>query len=159
MVRTSCRLMRLGPFLVLLAAPSLRGQSSIRTELPPALDSLRRLYVRAHNEGDVSTLADLYASNATYIGTAGDLTAGRDRIAAGLARELPVTHGFQLSDSVEAGVGGDLAWERGRWSMTLDVPGRPVESWEGWYLIVYERGSDHRWRIRNQVVTRDRSSR
>ncbi len=156
MTRVSPRVLSFGSLLLLVAPTAVNGQRPTPPSLPPALDSLRRAYVHAHNSGDDSTLANLYTTDAAYIGTGGDLTVGRDRIRAGLVQELPIARDFALSDSTDGEAEENLAWERGRWSMILGVPGRPPEPMMGWYLIVYERGPDHRWRIRNQVVTRDR---
>jgi ketosteroid isomerase-like protein len=97
----------------------------------------------------------MYAEDATYIGTAGDVTQSKDKIQMGLKGSLPYFRGITATP-VEFGSSGDLASELGTYSQRLEVPGRAPETFAGKYLFIFRRQADGLWKIQVQIVTRDR---
>lgn len=114
---------------------------------------LRKGFVDAYARADADAVAAFYAADATYIGTAGDVVTGRDRLVIGLRREVPVFRQFQV-EPAQFGSSGELAWERGTYRAALSIPGRPPEPILGPYLIVYERSAAKGWQIKQHMTGR-----
>lgn len=127
---------------------------------PPMSDAevlarMRGEFVQAYARGDPDAVASFYAPNAVYIGTAGDVVVGRDRLLVGLRKELPVFRKFSATPA-ELQTSGDMAFERGAYAAELSIPGRTPEPLTGEYLIVYRRQPDGSWKIRTHMTNRDR---
>lgn len=109
----------------------------------------RRLRARA----DAGAVAAFYAPDAVYIGTGGDIAAGRETILAGLRREVPLFRDFAV-EPASVGMSGNLAYDRGNWRTMLSIPGRPPQPAAGPYFVVYERMPAEGWRIKLHMAGR-----
>jgi uncharacterized protein (TIGR02246 family) len=140
----------------LASAGCAAGAADQRTgSAPVSVATTRAAFVDAYRRGDPDAVAAFYAPDATYIGTAGDVVTGRENLLLGLRREVPAFGDFRIEPSrFEAE--GRLAWERGRYSATLRIPGRADQPVSGPYLIVYERGQDGTWLIKAHMSGRER---
>jgi uncharacterized protein (TIGR02246 family) len=116
---------------------------------------LRTKFVEAYARADPEAVASFYAGDATYIGTAGDVVTGRDRLLIGLRREVPAFRDFRIKP-VQLDRSGNIAWERGTYEANLHLPGGTPQPVTGPYLIVYERAPDGAWRIKAHMSGRDR---
>lgn len=119
------------------------------------LASVRAAYVTAWRAGDGEAVARFYAEDATYIGTAGDVVTGRALIAQGLRREVPAFRDFTIAP-VESRTAKNMAWERGSYTATVTIPGRPPQPVTGPYVLIFERKGTSPWRIRLQMSGRIR---
>jgi len=123
-----------------------------------AVDEMRSKFIEAYNKQDAVAVAGFYAADATYIGTAGDVVQGRDKLLVGLKGELPAFRDFTTT-TAEFGSSGDLAYERGTYSARLEIPNRSPETIAGKYLIIYRRQPDGTWKIQTHMSGRDRPRR
>jgi len=119
------------------------------------LAALRASFVNAYARADADAVSGFYAADATYIGTAGDVVTGRDNLLIGLRREVPVFRGFSV-EPVQFDVSGRLAYERGIYRASVQIPGRTAQPVAGPYLMVYERGRDGDWKIKLHMTARER---
>jgi uncharacterized protein (TIGR02246 family) len=124
----------------------------------PAIETVFKRFVETYNKQEADALAALYAENATYIGTAGDITQGREKIRVGLKNSLQYLRDMQITPA-EFGANGDLAYQSGAYSQKVVVPNQPPETYSGKYLIVLRRMPDKTWKIQTQMVSRDRAQR
>ncbi len=127
-------------------------------KLRPVIDAFLKQFVDAYNKPDADALALLYTEDATYIGTAGDVTQTRDKLRLGLKNSLNYFKEFSVTPD-ETGASGDLIYQRGTYSQKLNVPNQPVETYTGKYLIILRRQADKSWKIQMQMVSRDRPQR
>lgn len=86
-------------------------------------------------------LSRLYAADAVLMPPNHPAVVGRAAIRAYFAAFPPVVE-FVLTDEKVEG-SGDLAFGRGRYTMTLGLPGAPKD--EGYYMEVRRRGPDGEW--------------
>ena len=137
------------------AAPAAEGAPAASVQSRSEIEALRARFVDAYARADAEAVAAFYAPHATYIGTGGDVVTGRDRLLVGLRREVPVFRDFRV-EPAEFEADGRLAFERGIYQATIRIPGRDPEPVSGPYLIVYERGRDGRWLVRQHMSGRHR---
>ena len=121
-----------------------------------AIDALRAKFAQAYNIQNADAVAEFYTDDATYIGTGGDVVAGKEQIRLGLKDELPYFRNFALS-ALEFGSDNNLAYERGTFSARLEIPDKEPQTLNGKYVIVYRRGKDGQWKIQMQMTSRDRA--
>ncbi|MBD0377339.1 MAG: nuclear transport factor 2 family protein [Bacteroidota bacterium] len=134
-----------------LSAQTLHDQ-----KIQKQLDAFMEQFMQAYNKADANALAELYEENATYIGTAGDITQGRDKLRAGFKNSLPYFKNFVLTPS-ETGGNRKLIYQNGVYSQKLSIPNKSEEIYTGKYLVVLRRVARNAWRIQKQMVSRDRS--
>ena len=118
------------------------------------LDAFRKNYVAAYNKPDADALATLYDEHATYIGTGGDVTQGRDKIRIGLKNSSSYLEDFALTP-VETGGNKKWVYQYGTYSQKMTASNQN-ETLTGKYLIVLKRVSKNTWRIQKQMVSRNR---
>lgn len=139
--------------------PSRNSKSKPKVaDVRSTIDALRLQFIEAYNKRDADAVAQFYAEDATYIGTAGDVVQGRDKLLIGLKGELPVFRNFTITPA-EFSSSGDLAYERGAYSARLEIPNRTPETIAGKYLIIYRRQQDGTWKIQTHMSGRDRAGR
>lgn len=134
------------------------GCVTVAPSSPPDIEVLARMrgeFVQAYARSDPDAVASFYAPDAVYIGTAGDVVVGRERLLIGLRREVPAFRKFSATPA-EIQTSGDMAFERGAYAAELSIPGRVPEPLSGEYLIVYRRQPDASWKIRAHMTNRDR---
>lgn len=142
-----------------MSQPSRNGKSKQKVaDARIAIDELRPKFIEAYNKQDADAVAQFYAEDATYIGTAGDVVEGRDKLLKGLKGELPVFRNFTVTPA-EFSSSGDLAYERGAYSARLEIPNRTPETVAGKYLLIYRRQADGKWKIQTHMSGRDRAGR
>ena len=118
------------------ADTALEGIAAVRSEL-----------VTAELRGDRRVEAALYLDDAVLLDPDGPVARGRAAIGAGL-REFDIKlEEFGLISS-ELEVVGELAWDRGRYSLGfLDPSSRTRVNETGTYLMVLRNTEDRGWRI------------
>jgi len=123
-----------------------------------AIETLRDAFVKAHNDGSVDRLAELFTDDAILIPADDATCEGRGEIADYLQSVLDESPSTLEFDVKETKVLGDWAFER--IDVTVVVPD-PVtrEEWEVWarYLWVLKRQPGGQWRIARLITNIDES--
>ena len=143
-------MMRMGGItwaMVVLVAASVEGvgaQSFARdsTQIAAASRSFSQAYVR----GDTAAIRALYTEDAVLL-PPGREVRGLDGIAQYFApspNRVNITHRMESS---ELRLRGDVAIDIGTWHNTWRIGDAPERSASDWYLVVWRRGDDGRWRI------------
>jgi uncharacterized protein (TIGR02246 family) len=103
-------------------------------------------FTKAIVAGDWAALAKLYTEDATLMPPGGPSVAGRPAIEAFLAGFPKVTEmSFDL-DEVDGR--GDLAFVRGAYRMTMEIPGTPGPVMdEGKFIEIRRKQADGRWLV------------
>ena len=110
----------------------------------------------AYAKRDAAALANMYADDAALASPDSDLVSGKDAIAKevqGFASDPKFSIEFK-SDRVQVAKSGDLAYTRGRYTMTTTDPktNGPYTS-KGNYLTVWQRQADGSWKAVEDFVT------
>ena len=110
----------------------------------------------AYAKRDAAALAGMYADDAALASPDADLAIGKDAIVKSL-ESIPKDRNFRLefrSDRVQVAKSGDLAYSRGRYTMTITDPARngPYTS-KGNYLTVWKKQADGSWKAVEDFVT------
>ena len=134
---------------------------AVAAAAPPGTDPRLLAAIRKANgefevamtKGDVAAIVAPYTADAVFVGADGTATKGRDRIEqlyrdrfakSGPAQETHI-------ESEELMVDGDVAYERGKGSITLLVKGERVTS-RARFLTVWQRQQDGDWKILRNIV-------
>ena len=107
----------------------------------------------AMTKSDTATIAEPYTADAVFVTPDGTATRGRAAIEQ-LYRDRFTKSGPALETKIvseELMLDGDLAYERGRGSITRLVEGKRVTDWAR-FLTVWQRQPDGTWRIFRNVV-------
>lgn len=129
----------------------------------PATDAIRRLdvqFVRAANAKAVDSLvAGFYAEDAVVMPPNHPIVEGRDKIRT-FFRGL-IDSGFSsisLETTTVESV-GNLAYGRGRYTLSMSPPGGSPVRDVGKYIVVYRRRADGSWRAAADIFNSDQASR
>lgn len=119
-----------------------------------AIDSLDREFARLANAADFASLVKMYyATDAVMLPPNAPAVQGQGNIEAFL-RTFPPISNMQLHTDEVDGV-GDLAYVRGRYTMTLTPPGGAAMADSGKYLEVFRRQSDKSWKAVRDMFSSD----
>lgn len=110
----------------------------------------------AYAKRDAAALADMYADDAALANPDADLVSGKTAISEavkGFASDPNLAVEFR-SDRVQVAASGDLAYTRGRYTMTMTDPKTkgPYTS-KGNYLTVWQKQADGSWKAVEDFVT------
>ena len=111
----------------------------------------------AMTKADTTSIAEPYTTDAVFLNTDGTVVKGRDQIEQ-LYRDRFARSGAALETKIESEqimLDGDLAYERGRGSITLRGKDGRVTS-RARFLTVWQRQSGGDWKIFRNVVLPDR---
>lgn len=136
----------------------LAGCSSTPGALTEAdLDSIREVsdeFSRSFVASDWAAVSRLYTQDAALMPPGGPAVKGRSAVVASLA-VLPKTTELNLTlDEIDGR--GDLAYVRGSYSMTVEIPGssEPVKD-KGKFLEIRRKQPDGRWLIAVDIFNSD----
>lgn len=110
----------------------------------------------AYAKRDADALAAMYANDAALATPDADVISGKEAIAKSFS-DIGKDPNFRLefrSDRVQVAKSGDLAYTRGRYTMTVTDPRRngPYTS-KGNYLTVWQKQADGSWKAVEDFVT------
>jgi uncharacterized protein (TIGR02246 family) len=110
----------------------------------------------AYAKRDAAALAGMYADDAALANPDSDLVSGKDAIAEavkGFASDPNLRVEFR-ADRVQVAASGDLAYSRGRYTMTMTDPKTkaPFTS-KGNYLTVWQKQADGSWKAVEDFIT------
>lgn len=135
--------------------PGARGKAE--ADVRAAIAAANSEYARALVAGDAHAVAAVFAQDAEVIPTGQrGFISGRAEIEAYEASRL---EGRRYLDVVitttQLEVSGDLAWESGTSSVTVQQGEKATATLTGRYLAVWRREPDGRWRIRADLPVTD----
>lgn len=111
---------------------------------------------RAYAERDAKALAGMYADDAALANPGEKLVRGKaaiEQATAAFAADPNLKVAFE-TDRIQVARSGDLAYTRGRYTLTMTDPGtdRPETS-TGYYLTVWQRQADGSWKAAEDFIT------
>lgn len=116
---------------------------------------LRTEFIAALRSGDAAAASALYADDARLIAPSAELIRGRAAIEAFWRAGLDTGVSEIELESLEFGIEEGLAYEIGRYALTLEpVEGDKVVD-RGKYLLVHERQEDGSWRWAAEMFNPD----
>lgn len=127
------------------------------TAIRAAIEDARNAFIAALRRGDLEATASAYAEDARLLAPSAEVLSGRSSILrfwqAGV--EAGVDAIDLVAHEVEVEAGGDVAYEIGRYVLSLRPPDGPAVTDRGRYLLVYRRGTDGSWRRAVETFSAD----
>lgn len=119
-----------------------------------AIDSTSRVFVRHALANDFAALTrDYYSDDAIVLPPNAPAVTGHGAIEAMFKTFPPIT-AFELrTEEVEGSA--DLAYVRGRYTMTMSPPGTPAIADSGKYLEIWRKQSDGSWKSVRDMFSSD----
>ena len=150
--RISCALVAMAA----LAACQQGEQPADSAQAEAQLREAETKWNHAYAKRDAGALAGMYADDAALANPDSDLVSGKAAIAEatkGFASDPNLSVEFR-SDRVQVARSGDLAYTRGRYTMTMTDPKTkgPFTS-KGNYLTVWQKQADGSWKAVEDFVT------
>lgn len=119
-----------------------------------AIDSAGRVFVRHALANDFAALArDYYSDDAMVLPPNASAVTGHGAIEAMFKTFPPIT-AFELRTEEVEGI-ADLAYVRGRYTMTMSPPGAPAIADSGKYLEIWRKQSDGSWKSVRDMFSSD----
>lgn len=132
-----------------------QAEPSLATADTAAIRTVLDAYFDAANAGDASRWAGLYAEDAVMMPPNSPAVVGRAAIESWLAM-LPVRITDAVGTALEVEGAGDVAYVRGTYSMSLQVPGVPESvPQRGKLLQIYARQSGGSWLLARDIWNAD----
>lgn len=134
-----------------------RPAQAADAEVRAAIAAGNAEFARALVAGDAHAAAAVFTADGEVIPTARrGFIKGREEIAAYNASRLATRRYLDLVlTTVDVEVSGDLAWETGTNSITVQQGEAAPVTLTGRYLVVWKREQDGRWRIRVDLPISD----
>jgi ketosteroid isomerase-like protein len=147
------------PLALAIAAcqiPAPVGPPGLSQEDVAALDALRDEFIQATLAGAWADLAALYAENAVRMPPNEVAVQGREAIQQAFEAEPGITTEFTITSEETTGL-GDLAYQKGTYSVTMTVEGLPEPiSDTGKYLVIVRKQPDGSWLMAEHIWNSDR---
>ncbi len=155
----SARSMLLAAFALVVAStacqPPVQEAGPLSDEDVAAIADTRESYGQATLAGDWAAVAALYAPDGVRMPPNQAIEEGRAAIQAGLAAEAG-TVADQTITSVELDGRGGLAYDRGTYSITLQIEGMPEPVTDtGKYLVTLVKQADGSWLLTSLIWNSD----
>ncbi len=129
------------------------------TAVSRTIDSLTTQFASHMRAGHMDSVAALYTENAVLMPPNSPTATGRAAIRDALSG---MVQGATLDDfrltTTDVRVSGDLARERGRYSMSMTAPGQGTMADSGKYVVVWQRQSDGSWLVDSDIWNSDISA-
>lgn len=125
-----------------------------------AIEELHRRDQEATRSLDVDTLPSLWTEDGVGLGPGGEITRGRERIAAQMRRSAEASRRHEViayeQRFEEVRVLGEYAWDWGTFeSVTRDPESGQVKRVSGKLMRILQRGDDGRWRFHRAIWNAD----
>jgi uncharacterized protein (TIGR02246 family) len=121
-----------------------------------AIDPVRQAHVAALNSGDVDAWAALFSEDGVQMPPHVAANVGRPTIRGWSQEFLRPFHAQFALEVDEVRVGGEWAFERGRYAITLTPKaGGPPIGDAGKYITIYQRQADDSWKVGHDIWNGD----
>ncbi len=143
----------LGTVMCLVLSVGCQGPAGLSEADQTAIRQVEENYVKLANAKDFKGAAALYADDAIVLLPNQAAFQGRAAIQAWMEAPPPLSN-FQMK-SLEIEGRGDLAYDRGTYSMTVTPAGAaPIED-HGKYLTIWRKQADGSWKVLRDIWNSD----
>ena len=123
-----------------------------KTTLRRAIDAGNALFLETRKRGDAAGFAALFAEDGALLGAGGEIVSGRKNIEeamAGSMKSVRLTGGSITT--VDVFPMGDLAYETGKYSFTLERAASAPRTVTGKYVEIWKRQPDGSWKMYRDI--------
>lgn len=120
--------------------------------LRKAIDEGNALFLETRKRGDAAGFAALFADDGALLGAGGEIIAGRKNIEeamAGVMKSARLTGG--TITTVDVFSMGDLAYETGKYSFTVERAATAPRTVTGRYVEIWKRQPDGSWKMYRDI--------
>jgi uncharacterized protein (TIGR02246 family) len=120
-----------------------------------AIKDVTRRFGEAFNRGDLAAAVEFYTDDATFLHPNVEIVSGKEAIKEFF--ETGKAFGLRKLDfqTLEVGIDGDLAYERGVITMDIEPEGGPAMIDKGKYLVVMKRDAGGSWKVAVDIWNSD----
>jgi uncharacterized protein (TIGR02246 family) len=137
--------------LISLAVLTMAAASNPMADARAAIDAGNKAYIQALKDADPKEMTALFAPDGAVMSERGPVTEGSvavEKLWADALKGPPLASGTITTVGIELDDNGTLAYERGTYSFTTHVAGKPDETDTGTYLTIWRKQPDGSWKIR-----------
>jgi len=120
-----------------------------------ALRDGTRRFMEAFHRGDAAAAADFYTEDAKILPPNMEMVSGKQAIQAFWKMGMDMGVRKINLETVEAGYDGDIAYERGVSTVTIQPEGGQERTERGKYLVVLKRQADGSWKVAVDIWNSD----
>lgn len=133
-------------FVLLSCAPPVTEEMDV-DQVRKAIEEANLKFGEAVRLGDATALADLYTEDATLLPPDSDMIQGKQGIEAFWNGGLKMGIKDAVLTTVDVSGSGDLAYEIGKFTLTVQPEGQePIEQ-KGKYVVVWKQTADGSWKL------------
>jgi len=133
-------------FVLLSCVPPVKEEMDV-DQVRKAIEEANLKFGEAVREGDATALADLYTEDATLLPPDSDMIQGKQGIEAFWNGGLKMGIKDAVLTTVDVSGSGDLAYEIGKFTLTVQPEGQePIEQ-KGKYVVVWKQTDDGSWKL------------
>ena len=112
-------------------------------------------FVEAFNRGDAAACADFYTDDAKILPPNMEMVNGKQAIKAFWESAKAMGVRSMNLETVEVGIDGDLAYERGISTVTIQPEGAQASTRRGKYIVILKRQTDGEWKLAVDIWNTD----
>jgi uncharacterized protein (TIGR02246 family) len=120
-------------------------------EAKKGIEAANAKFSEAFERGDAAAVAALYTQDAMAFPPDGEIIKGRQAI----GEFWKATHASGVKSAklttLDVGTAGDVAYEAGKVSLTIEPPGKPATTASAKYVVVWKRQSDGSWQLHRDI--------
>lgn len=133
-------------FVLLSCAPPVEEEMDVE-QVRKTIEEANLKFGEAIRQGDATALADLYTEDATLLPPDSDMIKGRQGIETFWNGGLQIGIKDAILTTVDVSGSGDLAYEIGKFTLTIQPEGQePIEQ-KGKYVVVWKQTADGSWKL------------
>ena len=117
-----------------------------------------RRFIEAYNRGDAAAVADFYTEDAKILPPNQEMVSGRRAIQEFWQTAMDMGVRKINLETAEMGYDGNVAYERGVSTVTIQPQGGPEMTAKGKYLVVLKRQDDGSWKLAVDIWNSDSPS-
>lgn len=138
-------LLLLSGALISCAAPE-REEMDV-AQVRQAIEDVNAKFSDFVRQGDAAGIASLYTEDAVLLAPNRDMVRGREAIEKAMKGVLDMGAKDLSLTTVDVGGSGDIAYEVGRYVMTLQPADHQSIQDVGKYVVVWKKGDDGQWQL------------
>ena len=133
-------------FVLLSCAPPVEEEMDVE-QVRKTIEETNLKFGEAIRQGDATALADLYTEDATLLPPDSDMIKGRQGIETFWNGGLQIGIKDAILTTVDLSGSGDLAYEIGKFTLTIQPEEQePIEQ-KGKYVVVWKQTADGSWKL------------
>jgi uncharacterized protein (TIGR02246 family) len=136
------------------SAPALadtKPKAPTAAEAKAAIEAANAKFGEAYGKGDTTAVAALYTEDAMALPPGHDSVKGRKAIGEFWAQtRKDGVKGVKL-ETLDVGAAGDMAYETGMATLTIEAEGKPPATAKAKYVVVWKRQGDGGWQLHRDI--------